>query len=156
MKRKRKSILKFIPLTLMLIVIFVFSQMPGDESGETSGKLLEIVEKVYEGLVNRSLTLDAKESLHWLLRKAAHFCEFGLLGLTALYAFRDFFVPLKKNFKLCLYSELIVIISAALDELHQYFIPGRYMALLDVFIDSSGGLLAILTVFFLFIKKRQK
>lgn len=43
-----------------------------------------------------------------------------------------------------------VFLSAAGDELHQYFVPGRYASFLDVLLDTWGGvcgmLFCILTV----------
>ena len=35
-----------------------------------------------------------------------------------------------------------VIIYAASDEFHQYFVPGRSAAIKDVFIDTCGGIAA--------------
>jgi VanZ family protein len=47
---------------------------------------------------------------------------------------------------------ILVILYAVLDEWHQSFTPGRNPALLDVSIDTAGGFLGV--VFLYFIKKR--
>ena len=44
--------------------------------------------------------------------------------------------------KIILYCIMGVIIYAASDEFHQYFVPGRSAAIKDVFIDSCGGIAA--------------
>ena len=44
--------------------------------------------------------------------------------------------------KIILYSIMGVIIYAASDEFHQYFVPGRSAAIKDVFIDTCGGIAA--------------
>ena len=46
--------------------------------------------------------------------------------------------------KAAIYSLLIVLGYAISDEIHQYFIPGRDMAIRDVIIDFSGGILGFI------------
>ena len=43
-----------------------------------------------------------------------------------------------------IYSLFIVLGYAISDEVHQYFIPGREMAIRDVAIDFSGGVLGFI------------
>lgn len=57
-----------------------------------------------------------------------------------------------------LYSIIIGIIYATTDEIHQYFIPGRSMSILDVFIDTLGLCTGIVIFLILYnsIIKRMK
>ena len=49
---------------------------------------------------------------------------------------------------------IFVLIYAISDEVHQYFVPGRAMALRDVLIDFSGGFTACLVeIIYKYIKK---
>lgn len=156
-KAKEKSskiiIFRFVPMIVMMIVIFAFSHMPGDESSDTSLRVLEPILKLIEGLSKHSVASDTKASLNWLLRKAAHFTEYAFFGLTVLYAMKAFF---EKAWKWMALSEVIAIIYATTDEIHQYFVPGRYMAFLDVCIDSTGALTGILLSYLIYKKLKKK
>ena len=152
-KETKNKILRFIPFILMLIVIYVFSAMPGDESGDTSGRLVKVVVKVVESIKGKGLTEDAIDDIHWIIRKMAHFCEFAALSWTAMFALTKL---VKARWQLCLFSELTVILVATLDELHQYFVPGRSASIGDVCIDSSGGLLGVVVYVILFLRERKK
>ncbi|MFA5070712.1 MAG: VanZ family protein [Patescibacteria group bacterium] len=73
----------------------------------------------------------------FILRKAAHMIEFGILAILALR------IGLKgENQGKIKYVYIIVllfcILYAASDEYHQSFVGGRQMALRDVLIDSLG------------------
>jgi len=57
---------------------------------------------------------------------------------------KEFFTP----------SIILSIIHAILDELHQYFIPGRFCSFGDVFTDTAGIISAFLLYYFL-IKLRS-
>ena len=52
-------------------------------------------------------------------------------------------------------SVLIVAVYATLDELHQYFVPGRYMSFDDFLLDFTGVIFASLIYFVLIGVKRQ-
>ena len=49
-----------------------------------------------------------------------------------------------KNKKLILLSIILTIIYAISDEIHQFFVPGRYFAISDILTDSAGILFAAL------------
>lgn len=59
-----------------------------------------------------------------------------------------------KNKKFIIPSIILSIIYATLDELHQYFIPGRCSSFGDILTDSAGILLA--TLIYLIILKFRK
>jgi len=70
---------------------------------------------------------------------AAYFILEILLALTL--HFQDKYSALK--LKPILFSLLFLSLYAALDEIHQYFIPGRYADVLDWIADVIGGAIAI-------------
>ena len=147
-----KRILKFIPMLIMMGVIFFFSQMPGEESAEASGKIFNEVMKVVEQINKTGLTSLSPEKVHWLIRKGAHFTEYALFGWFTIYALTDFF---KNKWTACIFSEALVFLYATSDEFHQSFVPGRYMSAGDVGIDSMGALLGI-WLFVLFHRSHKK
>lgn len=152
MPMKIKKILKFIPMIIMMVIIFAFSQMPGEESGETSGRILTEVIKLVENISKKGLDAAAIDRIHWLIRKCAHFGEYAVLGWFVIYALTDL---VKNKWAACIFSEAIVFIYAISDEVHQHLIPGRYMSAADVGIDSLGALFGI-WLFVLFHRKKAK
>ena len=69
--------------------------------------------------------------VHALIRKSAHFVEYGVLFWLLLRG------PMAKRpytaFAIC-------VVYALLDEGHQLFVPGRTASLYDVALDSTGAL----------------
>lgn len=85
------------------------------------------------------------------LRKLAHAGEFGILAALLFRAFRGY----NFNFwKSLIFSFILAVAYAFLDEFHQLFVVDRQGKLFDVFIDSLGVLLAGVAV--LFFKLRKK
>lgn len=85
-----------------------------------------------------------------LIRKLAHFAEFGALGfLTAWHHGMLGKKPLR-GFGLC-------VLAACLDETIQFFVPGRGPGLYDVAIDALGAGAGILLLNFghTYFKKRS-
>lgn len=146
-----RRILRFIPMIAMMVVIFAFSQMPGSDSGQTSGRILTEVIKLVEGIRHDPLSQSTIESLHWAIRKLAHFSEYAVFGWFVIYALAGF---IKNKWASCIFSEAFVFLYAVSDEVHQYFVPGRYMSSLDVGIDSLGALLGI-WLFVLFHREKK-
>ncbi len=69
-----------------------------------------------------------------------HFSAFFLLALFLYISTLERRLEWKKTGVVL----LILVIYAILDELHQYFVPGRFCSIYDVYIDSLGILLASL------------
>ena len=69
-----------------------------------------------------------------VLRKAAHFTEFAVLGALLVRAVRE------------LPAFVAGVAYAVADELHQMLVPGRAGTLLDVAIDATGVLVGILVL----------
>ena len=78
--------------------------------------------------------LDSGLGWDLLLRKAAHFTEYAVLGALLARAVRE------------LPAFAFAVAYAVTDELHQMFVPGRAGTLLDVAVDAAGALTGILVL----------
>lgn len=152
MKKKIVTFAKFIPMIAVMAIIFLFSAMQGDESSETSVFFLKALAGLVKEISHHGISDRALGTLHFLIRKAAHFTEYAVLGMTAVFALRDF---LKKCWQLICVPEIISFLYACTDEIHQRLVPGRYGTFSDVLIDSCGAVTGIL-IFLLILRKREK
>lgn len=139
-------------LVVMYSLIFRFSAQDAQESGNVSWSLTQACLEFVNNLKGRSWTSD--EIRYWTeyfehpLRKAAHFCEYACMGILIYTLLRQW---KKRTRKLMLFAVLWVFLSAAADEFHQYFVPGRYASLADVLLDTCGGLAGM--IFCIMIEK---
>ena len=130
----RGRVLAFVPAAAWYGVIFAFSAQTGDESGKLSG-----------AVVDRSIGLLGKwgEIFHWnweavqllsfLIRKAAHMGIYFILAALVLYGVRRLGCT-----RAAAWTGLVCAAGAALDEVHQVFVPGRDGKVTDVLIDLGG------------------
>ena len=128
MKKRILSIL----IMLNLALIWGKSMLTGLSSEAVSGGLL--------AFLGRFLPVLLTEAGHTLLRKAAHFSEFALLGL--LYCGRHRLVKGEAPVHLMGFGLAV----ACIDETIQIFTPGRASSLIDVWIDASGFALGLLLI----------
>lgn len=158
MKEKKTIILRILLTTVTaLFIAWIYSNSlkNADESTEQSGKVLLFIREVFAFLFPKS---DLLISMHFI-RKAAHFCEYALLGFLLFYTLKSYFV---KTLVSCAVAWGIAVAVAFSDEGLQFLSEGRAPALLDVGIDSSGALCGVLAAFILFvivaaiIKNRKK
>lgn len=77
--------------------------------------------------------------------KAYHFWFYGVMGLLCVLWRRESGVPARR----AIFEGLLFTMAAgAVDEVHQYWIPGRSMEFLDWMADATGGGIgAFLSVF---------
>lgn len=129
-------------VVLTLAFIFGNSLQNGEASSEASGSLRQLLENLMGVPVNE-----------FLLRKAAHFSEYALLGaevsllLRALSGCALRHTAWRRN---VLDFAAFGFLTAAIDETIQIF-SGRGSSLLDVWLDTAG----YLTGFFLFFLLAQ-
>lgn len=138
--KKQHVILKFIPMILIMVMIFYFSSRVGDESSVQSGFIVDLIRRICNKLFDVSFAESAINLLTKIVRKSAHFTEYALLGWFTVYAIRGL---VKRKWPACIFAEAIVFLYAVSDEFHQYFVPGRSSSPVDVGIDSLGALLGI-------------
>jgi len=79
--------------------------------------------------------------IHAMIRKAGHVIEYFILGLLLFRAFRGDSTALWK-WRWSLFAVIGVVLWAMSDEWHQAFVPTRTASVVDVGIDTAGGILA--------------
>lgn len=134
-----RRVWRYGPLAAWLGFIWVAST--GEFSaGNTSLIVRPLVLWIYPNATEAELA-----SIHFLTRKAAHFCEYAVLAFLARRAFITSGSEWVRRhwFQLGL---ALVVVNSLLDELHQAFVPSRTGSIYDSAIDVLGGLtvLAIL------------
>ncbi|MCT2537241.1 VanZ family protein [Aquibacillus koreensis] len=100
-------------------------------------------------------TLGVNGVVEFFVRKGAHVTVFFILCLAFYMAFRK--TTHIKFWRLIEYSLVLTIMYAAIDEIHQGFTPNRTPYIGDVFLDSFGAILAVITIIlFQWIKRLRK
>lgn len=156
MKRK---ILITVPAAVLLLalylVIFGFSAQNGEQSGSVSMQLSEKCVEILNTISGKNWENTAVESAAMFfehpLRKLAHFSEYACMGILIFSIVYQWVMGKKKY----LIATLWVFLSAAVDEWHQSFVPGRYASIKDVLLDTCGGICGIVLLT-LIIKGRKK
>lgn len=143
-------------LIALYIIIFRFSAENGEQSSAVSARVTEALLKGCYGLIGKSgkAVAEMVMILEGLVRKLAHFLEYMSMGFLS-YSIVVTWKGVSKKGALAVILQ--VFLSAVLDELHQYFVPGRCAAPKDVLIDVSGGIAGILVILLfnrLFYRKR--
>ena len=160
--RKKKAACVFFfgaAVIFYMLVINRFSAQDADTSGSLSFDIAEGIAKFFYSFGDHSASdvLALAGYFEHPLRKLAHLLEYGVLG--SLFAFS--YIPLMKEYraeggigrKLYMLCNALVFILAGFDELHQYFVPGRYASVWDVLLDTFGS---ALFCFVLYITKDRK
>ena len=132
-----KFTVKWLLLISWMLIIFFFSAQTGEQSSQSSG-LVEQLLSIFSFIPDHVFGFE----LQLLIRKGAHFTEYFVLYLLIFNAIIDYQL-LKKSL---VYSLIAVFIYACTDEIHQAFVPGRVCAFIDVLVDTSGGLVAMILI----------
>lgn len=142
----KKKHIKWIAVIAWMILIFVFSNMPGDVSDEKSKFVINIFNAL--GLNLNSVFGNLAD---FVVRKCGHFTEYFIFYMLLYNALKENFVWKKA----LLFSIAGVFLYASSDEFHQSFIPGRGPSFRDVMIDTSGGALAMIVIVIRHIQKNH-
>lgn len=130
-------------LCMLLTVLFIFSNSlenggsSNAQSGSVSdflGKLFHLPPEVYEGDLFRGL-----------VRSLAHMAEFALLGAEAALLIWN----IRFSWASVAFGGLGCFLVALIDEVIQFFVPGRASELSDVFLDTLGVLCGMALVLLL-------
>lgn len=138
MKQKQKQTVYTIITLLWIVIIFSFSLQSGEDSGQLSGGIVSWIVETFS--LTKFMELD---TIHFLVRKTAHFTEYFILGMFTVLTLLQMKV-LKKG----IVGWFFCIVIASLDETIQLFVGGRAGQLMDVVLDSTGSLCGILFIFF--------
>lgn len=90
------------------------------------------------GLAFGGLPSDELDMMHGIVRKTAHFVEYGVLGLLAHRAFSVTWPSSRGALRLA-GTVVVALACAALDEGHQSFLALRTGSAWDVLLDLSGA-----------------
>lgn len=148
-KSRLKRILRLLPCLLLLIIIFRFSSADAEESSQTSATLAESLVE----MAHLRVSPEVLDAINGFVRKTAHFAEYALLAVLCFYGSTSW--NIRPRYLRYLGVQGFCTLYAASDEIHQYFVPGRWCQLGDVILDSAGAAAGLLLCF-LFIKLRGR
>lgn len=138
-----KRILCVFPLIIISLLIFTFSSHSAKVSSEISRNITNSTISTIVSDENGEKTFEATVFLILFeshLRKFAHVVLFFALGMSALLFF-DISLQADK-YHLLVYLIVFSVLFAFLDEMHQYFVPGRAMLAMDILIDTASAVLS--------------
>ncbi len=116
---------QWIPVVLWGALIFTLST-----STFSAVNTAQIIDPIVRWIVP-GIAAAAVDVCHMLVRKGAHFTEYGVLFWLLVRG------PMARRPYLAL---LLCVLYALSDEGHQAFVPGRTASLYDVALDSTGAL----------------
>jgi VanZ family protein len=124
----------WLPVVLWICCIFLLST--GSFSAENTSRILEPLLR----FLKPRITAGEIDTIHFLIRKAAHVTEYCIASLLLFHSFRNT-IQFQRYWWWVFYSLVIVIFVAATDEYHQAFVISRTSSIVDVGIDIIGGIL---------------
>ena len=132
-------------IILWMLIIFLLSNQKAQDSKELSNSFISnTIIKVYEmknGEITQQKKIEIKENCSFIVRKAAHFTIYLILGLLVSVALIKKCLSLKE---IIIYGVLICMAYATTDEIHQIFVSGRSGEIRDIIIDTCGSTVGIL------------
>ena len=126
----KTKIILIILIILWMVTVFLFSNQKGEISGNTSGKFIKVLAKIFA----KNPSEKQIERMQLPIRKLAHFTIYAIGGVLAILLLNQFEISFLQKI---MYSQLIITIYAITDEFHQYFIPrknGSYNRCINRFI----------------------
>lgn len=132
-------------LTLLLAFIWIHSMAPAEDSAEESRRVSQIVTPFLELFVGEGNVTDH------LVRKLAHFCEYGVLGILtgALLLVKG-----ETGIFRWSYALLCTLAVAVIDESIQILAADRGAQVQDVLLDTAGSLTGLLAVWLIAVLAR--
>jgi VanZ family protein len=130
---------------LWICLIWGHSLVPAVLSQQESGWALEVLRRVLSWLhVPESLT-------DHIVRKAAHFTEYLILGLLGTATVRPWAGQAQ-----AMREALLGVLVPLVDETIQLFVPGRSGQISDVWLDVTGFVCGFLLVGFVYLVRQHK
>ena len=143
-KRKWLIVYLWAQVIAVAAMIFFFSAQDGEDSMQASGGVVDFLIRLlvpdFDGMAEGD-RLAIYGRLQFLVRKAAHFTEFAMLGASLRLLFHA--LCLRRP---SLRAWITGTLYACSDELHQMLTGARSAMWQDVCIDSAGVLAAVLLV----------
>jgi VanZ family protein len=143
---KKNKIILGILIVAWLCLIWGHSLQPAVVSAGESAKWLQIICKICPFITN-------DDNGMFIVRKAAHFTEYGVLGVLLALEMAQFVRGWFRRFVEPLFLALSV---AFVDETIQLFVVGRSGEVRDMWIDVAGAALAIVITLAIIGNRRGK
>ena len=141
----KKKIILGILIAAWLCVIWGHSLQPAVVSDDESGKWLSVLSVIFPFLQG--------EDGMFIVRKAAHFTEYLILGVLLSLEIANFVKGWLRRF----FEPASLALSAAfIDETIQLFVEGRSGQVMDIWIDLAGAALGILITLAIIGNRRGK
>jgi VanZ family protein len=122
---------------VLLCVGFIYWMSTNMFSAHNTYFFLEpVIRFFFPSISHRRLVM-----IHNLVRKAAHVTEYFAIGLLLFRAFRSGSND-RRYLRWALSSVVVIALLAASDEYHQSGLPTRTGSMMDIGIDTMGGVLA--------------
>ncbi|MBX3289240.1 MAG: VanZ family protein [Acidobacteria bacterium] len=128
----RGRIFRYAPVILWAGVVLFLATSAGSAS-ETSRFIGPLLDFFFPGMA-----AENRQFVHFLVRKTAHFTEYGIFAFFAARAFLTSSKPFLRR-RWFLFALLTAFTLAVFDEGGQTFRPDRTGALGDVFVDMIGA-----------------
>ena len=138
---RRGRFIRYAPFLVWTAIIFLASSSTGSATN-TSRFIRPLLEFVFF-----SASVEFIDTIHFLIRKSAHFVFYGILAVLAMRAFVGSRKALLAS-RPAVAALVTTVLIASLDELNQSMNPDRTGSPTDVLLDLSGGAV-FLIVFFL-------
>lgn len=139
--KPRIIIIMLVLMVLALAFIWGHSMIPAVDSAEESRWVGQWITPFLERFVGAGNVTDH------LVRKLAHFCEYGVLGVI-LGALALLWKPANAFFRGS-YAFLLALATAVVDESIQLVADGRGAQVQDILLDAAGSLAGLLTIWLL-------
>jgi VanZ family protein len=132
---RRNLLVSWIPTIAWLCLLAMFSS--DVFSAEHTGSILQkILQALFGEISEQRFVL-----IHFLLRKSAHFCSYGMLSAFAFFSWRATFPAFKAwSVRWSGLALLLTLVAASGDEFHQSFVPSRTSSPRDVLLDMVGAI----------------
>lgn len=141
-------------LFIIMTFIFMMSAKPVEQSADMSYMIDENICRIfideYESLPRSQQTAIAMKLDFWV-RKSAHCFEYIILGIMLTLTAGIFSKTRERQYLIALCAGSAY---ALLDEMHQYFVPGRSCEFRDIVIDSIGVVIGVVVVRYIRRKHR--
>lgn len=138
-----KRIILVLIIILWMCVVFSLSSQNGDESNGTSSYIVNIITSLYEKNSCSELSAQNVHNLTFIVRKIAHFILYFIGSIPVLTLFKTYDISKNKTY---LYTILFCFVYACSDELHQLLSEGRNGNVIDVVIDTLGGIFGMMFI----------
>jgi VanZ family protein len=124
-------------LPVILAMVLIYWMSTGGFSSSNTSRIIEPIIRFFAPSISRKQIL----MIHGVIRKLAHVTEYFIFGMLLFRAFRADSRE-RRWWTWGLSSLAVVVLYAAGDEMHQYFVSTRTASPADVGFDTLGGILA--------------